>query len=190
MDNTPHVAFTVADRSYLATVKKEIHRMAVGAGFEQKKIDQIDLVVAEMGSNLVKHTDGGEILAAIVHINGGTALEMISIDNGPGISEPEKMMQDGMSTAGTLGHGLGSIKRFSDVFELYTQREWGTILLSRVWLVPPKKGKKSWVELRSLMVPKPGETVCGDGCYSYTAEDGTCRLLVADGLGHGKEADK
>ena len=46
------------------------------------------------------------------------------------------MMQDGMSTTNTMGHGLGSIKRLSDTFELYSQPGWGTIILSRIYNEP------------------------------------------------------
>ena len=161
------------------------------SGFDQKKLNEIDLLVAELGSNLVKHADGGEILAAVIKDEGMTALELISIDNGPGISHPDKILQDGFSTTQTLGHGLGSIRRFSDSFEIYTKKDWGTIVLSRVYITPPaKRSRSSSMQLRALIVAKPGETVSGDGCFSMTAEDGTIKLLAADGLGHGIEANR
>jgi anti-sigma regulatory factor (Ser/Thr protein kinase) len=192
MVNTPHISFNANDRSYLSILKKEIHRMVTHNGFEQKKIAEIDLLVAEMGSNLVKHAVEGEILVAIVEQNGMIALELISIDNGPGINEPEKMLQDGFSTTSTLGHGLGSIRRFSDAFEIYTKKDWGTILLSRVFskTEPVRTPSFPSLQLRALVVAKPGELVSGDGCFSMQSTDGVTKLLAADGLGHGAEANR
>jgi anti-sigma regulatory factor (Ser/Thr protein kinase) len=192
MVSATHVSLIVHDRSYVAGAKKEVHRLAVQAGFGQKKIDEIDILVSELGSNLAKHASEGEILAGIVSGRQGKGLELIGIDNGPGISEPERMMQDGISTKGTLGHGLGAIRRLSGHFEIYSQKGWGTILLSRVYLDEEveKSGERPLLTVRSLVVAKPGETVSGDGCDGYTATDGTFRLLTADGLGHGIEANR
>jgi anti-sigma regulatory factor (Ser/Thr protein kinase) len=192
MVNPSHISFNANDRSYLSIVKKEIHQLAIQAGFEQKKINEIDIVVSELGSNLIKHASGGEILAGILPAGEGVGLELISIDNGPGIPDPVMMMKDGVSTTQTLGHGLGSIRRFSDHFEIYSQKDWGTIMLSRIYQesAPKKNARKTHPSLRSLVISKPGELVSGDGCYSFTGEDGTVKLLVADGLGHGAEANR
>src|ERR1700720_1219728 len=157
MVNIPHISFNANDRSYLAIVKKEIHKIAVQGAFDPQKLNEIDLIVAELGSNLIKHATGGEILAAIIQVDGGIALELISIDNGPGIADPDKMVMDGISTTQTLGHGLGSIRRFSDTFEIYTKKGWGTILLSRInnIISSPKKIKKIPIHLQALIIAKP-----------------------------------
>jgi hypothetical protein len=84
---------------------------------------------------------------------------------------------------------LGSIKRLSDYFEIYSQIGWGTILLCRIYKeLAPAVNKRS-LAVRSLVVPKPGESVSGDGGV-YTRSPEYFRLLVADGLGHGVEANK
>jgi anti-sigma regulatory factor (Ser/Thr protein kinase) len=192
MVSATHISLKVPERSYVAGAKKEIHRLALQAGFGQKKIDEIDILASELGTNLVKHAKEGEIVAGILSDRQGTGLELIGIDNGPGISDPERMMQDGISTAGTLGQGLGAIRRLSDHFEIYSQKGWGTVLLSRVYLDKGVEESKprQLLTVRSLVVAKPGETVSGDGFDGYKAANGTFRLLAADGLGHGIEANR
>ncbi len=192
MDSATHVSLLMRDRSYAAGAKKDIHRLTVNAGFSQRKIDEVDILVSELTSNLVKHATDGEILAGIVGDRQGLMLELIGIDSGPGISDPERMMQDGVSTSGTLGHGLGAIRRLSDQFEIYSLKGWGTILLSRVYLNKSGEnaGLRPLLDVRSLVVAKPGELVSGDGSYGFMAADGTYRLLAADGLGHGLEANR
>ena len=115
MDNSAHVVFNAWDRSYFSILKKEIHNLAFSAGFNEQKIAQIDIVVAEITSNLVKHAGGGELLVRIV-AETIPYIELISIDSGIGMTDPRKMIDDGMSTANTLGNGLGAIRRLSDVF--------------------------------------------------------------------------
>lgn len=190
MANKAHVVLKANDRSYFAILKKEIHQLAVHAGFSERRVGEIDIIVSEMVSNLVKHAGGGEVWAGIVHVNGADLLELISVDNGPGMADVSKMMVDGMSTKNTLGHGLGAMKRLSDVFQIYSVKEWGTVILARVrkeseqlYIKPPK------IEIRSVVLPKPGETVSGDG-FCQKQNSTHVKVFLGDGLGHGPEAAK
>ncbi|GAB3253253.1 serine/threonine protein kinase [Larkinella harenae] len=189
MDNSPHTRFQVTDRSYLALTKKGISQLAGQVGFRPQRLGEIDLIVAEIASNLVKHGGGGSILVRHFATSDNAGLEIISIDSGPGIADPARMMQDGISTTGTLGSGLGAIKRLADHFQLYSLKGWGTILLARILKNPvPSTSSPGNFESRSLLVPKPGEIVCGDGCHVKRTSDYT-KLFLGDGLGHGPEAN-
>ena len=188
MVDATHISFRADDRSYYSLLKKDIHQRAVDAGFSKKQVAELDIIVSEMTSNLAKHALGGEILLGTVASDGNEYIEVISIDNGPGMQDPQKMIADGMSTTNTLGHGLGSIKRLSDRFEIFSQKGWGTIVLSRLSKKENPK-KKHGVEIVPFVVAKPGETTSGDGCY-YKLTDEYFKLLVADGLGHGADANK
>src|SRR6478672_8903307 len=98
MVSRTHVAFKATDRSYFAILKKEIHAIGVAAGFTEKKVGEIDIIIAEMASNLVKHAGGGQILVKLVEDDGVQGIEIISIDNGPGMTDVSRMVADGVST--------------------------------------------------------------------------------------------
>lgn len=182
------VCFTLQDRSYLSVLKRDVHRLALQSGLSEKKIAEIDIVVAELGSNILKHGGGGEVLIMLTD-HPVPALEIIGIDNGPGISDLNRMMKDGVSTTKTLGQGLGAMKRLSDFLQVYSVKAWGTIVLARFHLKPaPAVPPKQDFEIRTLLIPKPGEKVCGDGFYISTDRTGI-RVFAGDGLGHGPEAN-
>lgn len=190
MVNNKHEIFRANDRSYFAILKKQIHTIAVKADFKERKIGEIDIIVAEMASNLVKHGGGGHILVKIFQEQDAEGIEIISIDNGPGMTDVTKMMPDGISTKNTLGLGLGTIKRLSDIFQVYTLKNWGTVVLSRKFKKEPgAHAKRSKAEIRSVVVPKPGEEFCGDGFYTVSTRD-HLKLFLGDGLGHGPDAAK
>lgn len=187
MGKRTHTIFNASDRSYFAILKKEIHAIAVSGNFGEKKLGMIDIVIAEIVSNLSKHADEGKVLVKLIEENGIPGLEIIAIDNGPGMSDVKRMMVDGVSTKNTLGQGLGAIKRQTDFFQLYSIKDWGTILVARIYNdeIPAKKNVK--FDIKSILLPKPGETECGDGFYSIITKDHV-KLFLGDGLGHGPDA--
>ncbi|CAN5185350.1 serine/threonine protein kinase [soil metagenome] len=188
MASATHISYPIKDRSYLSLVKRQIHKIALEANFRKTLVDQLDIIIAEMGSNLVKHASGGEILAGIVEDDGETALELLCIDSGPGIRDIKRMMTDGVSTTKTLGQGLGSIQRLSGKYEIYSQPGWGTILLSRLYKnkIPDKQIAK--LAIKPLIIARVGETFCGDGWYQKTNKD-FIKIFIGDGLGHGPQAN-
>jgi anti-sigma regulatory factor (Ser/Thr protein kinase) len=190
MVNATHRSFAADDRSYFSIIKKEIHKLAQECGIPEVRINEIDIIVSELTSNLSKHTVGGEeILAGIGQDEQGPYIEIISIDNGPGVRDVEKVMADGYSSASTLGHGLGSIKRLSDTFDIYSQSGWGTIVLSRVYKEPSAPFiPKSSIICKAVVVAKPGETLSGDGFFFQSTDEGF-KIMIADGLGHGPSAN-
>jgi anti-sigma regulatory factor (Ser/Thr protein kinase) len=189
MVDATHISFTANDRSYFSLIKKEIRKLATESGMNAGRINELDLIVAEMTSNLYKYSDDGEMLVGVFANGGNPYIELISLDNGPGMINPGKMMQDGISTSNTLGHGLGSMKRLSDTFEIYSQIGWGTIVMSRVYSEPEMTGAKKDIIIRPIVVCKPGETVSGDG-FVYKQTEKYIKFMLADGLGHGPEANK
>jgi anti-sigma regulatory factor (Ser/Thr protein kinase) len=185
-----HVAYKVEDRSYFAILKKEIHALAMSAHFTEGKVGEIDIIVAEMVSNLVKHAGGGQLFVKLVEQEGIQGIEIISVDNGPGMTDSTRMVTDGVSTKNTLGGGLGAMKRLSDVFQVYSMKDWGTVILTRIFENDlPNYRKAPTTEIRSLLLPKPGEELCGDGFYLKQSKQ-SLHLFLGDGLGHGVEAAK
>ncbi|WP_028981388.1 ATP-binding protein [Sporocytophaga myxococcoides] len=191
MDFNLHTVFPVEDRSYLALIKNKIKDIGQELLLGDTEIGKLNIIATELVTNLIKFGEHGrEILIKPVVFSEVSGVEIVSIDKGSGAKDPVRMMEDGYSTAGTKGEGLGAIKRLSDEFDIYSQST-GTIVLARVF----KKTKslypktKEGFEVGGVMVAKIPETVCGDQ-WHYVTDDNGLSLAVIDGLGHGKEANE
>lgn len=190
MANNVHLSFKVADRSYFAIVKKEVHALTLNAGFSTQRVGEIDIIVAELVSNLVKHGGGGQVMVKLIAEKDNSLLELISIDSGKGMADVNRMMVDGVSTQNTLGQGMGAMKRLSHLFQVYSMKDWGTVTLIRIWKNDPALfSPTALTQIRSVIVPKPGETHCGDGFFHKVTTD-DLSFFLGDGLGHGPEAEK
>jgi hypothetical protein len=104
------------------------------------------------------------------------------------MTDLDRCLRDGYSTAGTPGTGLGAIVRLADFFDIYTVPQSGTALLARLWSRPLSLERPAGtLEVGTLQLPKPPEEVCGDA-WAVDQGQGQTRILVADGLGHGPVA--
>ncbi|MGC3946477.1 MAG: ATP-binding protein [Chryseolinea sp.] len=183
-----YTSYPITDRSFVAYAKREIHLTSSKWRFNETQVAEIDIIVSEMCSNLIKHGGGGEILVRLMQQDSDSdILEVICIDNGKGFDDASKMMRDGFSTTQTLGHGLGSISRLSDNFQILSRAGWGTILYCCKHSARVTDLTKRKVDIKAVCVPKQAETVCGDG-YEVKSKGSVIQILFGDGLGHGPMA--
>ncbi len=151
--------------------------------FGETQCGAVAVAATEMATNLVKHAGTGSMLVDRVRENGNNGLRLIAIDKGPGILDVSLAMEDGQSSAGTMGTGLGAIRRLSDTFEVYSAVGIGTLVRAEFW---PGKRKHELrnVHVAAISEPIRGEEVCGDGWgVRHFAE--SVVIMVVDGLGHG-----
>jgi anti-sigma regulatory factor (Ser/Thr protein kinase) len=163
--------------------------MATRAGFKETDTGRIAIVATEAATNISRHGGGGEMVMRAV---GGEApvFEMLALDRGPGMADFSRCLQDGYSTSGSAGTGLGAIRRLSTEWDVYTAERQGTALLSRIYPAPSPPGvarPTSRFQVGAVSVPLRGEQVCGDD-WAITEEQGRITLMVVDGLGHGSPA--
>lgn len=184
MDSVKQVKYDLKDRSYLPVIKKDALKFCQAANFNEKKTAELEIVITEIGTNLIKHAGGGEIIIRLYDTAVGKGVEILSIDSGPGMADPIRMQEDGVSTTNTLGQGLGAIRRLSDQFQLYSVPRWGTILLTRLVMPVSKPNGLSRWGVYPIVIPKPGETHCGD-LFTYKTNPYFIKVMLADGLGHG-----
>jgi anti-sigma regulatory factor (Ser/Thr protein kinase) len=179
--------FQVAESSQRGEARRAAAANARSLGFDEEDAGRAALVVSELAGNLIKHVPGGgELFLRSVARNGSMAIETVAVDQGPGLADHQQALRDGFSTAGTPGTGLGAVARLSDQFDLYTKPGEGTAIVSRIWRGGPPA--EPTVAVGAVCATMLGERVPGDAC-SVVDVAGATRILVADGLGHGADAE-
>lgn len=82
--------------------------------------------VSEIARNAVTHGRGGEM--RLFELPDGKHIGVEFKDAGPGIGAIEQALEDGFSTVGSMGKGLGGAKRLSAAFEIESSAEEGTVV--------------------------------------------------------------
>ncbi len=178
------VRLEVSDTSAIGQARRAASQLAESLGFDREEVGKVALVVTEAASNLVKHAGLGELLLHPLGRGESRGIDVLALDRGPGIDDVARATRDGFSTGGTLGTGLGAIRRNSSVTDLYTQPGKGTAVFARLSARPanPRAMRVGAVSIRY-----PGEHVCGDA-FAVVEAGERLQVLVADGLGHGQGA--
>jgi anti-sigma regulatory factor (Ser/Thr protein kinase) len=179
-------SLTVRDPTDVASARRRIVGLATGMGYDETQTGRVAIVVTELAQNLLHHAGGGEILAhADPHRPAG--IEIIALDQGPGMADVPTCLRDGFSTSGTSGNGLGAMQRLTHQMLIHSAAGSGTAVLVRMGTVKTPDVTTSR-GTAALCVPKLGESVCGDSAAIVTRQDGRIGILLADGLGHGPYA--
>lgn len=170
----------VEDPSAAAACRSAALALASRLEFPEARIGELTLAVTEAASNLRKHAGQGSMLLRISREHGKPGIEMVTIDAGPGLRDTDAALRDGQSTSGTLGIGLGAIRRLADFSDLYSVPGQGTALVARFWPTP-HPGTTPYAGLVRAIT---GETECGD-VFGAAKTDGRLTGVLCDGLGHG-----
>ena len=129
------VRLLIDEVSKTAEARRLAKNMASGMGLDEILSEQVSIVVTEACTNLLKHAQRGELIlhSATEGLGPVPVLELLVLDNGPGIQDLQRCLQDGYSTSGTLGNGLGAIIRLSNDADFYSLPGKGTGILARWW---------------------------------------------------------
>jgi anti-sigma regulatory factor (Ser/Thr protein kinase) len=182
MTFTEHVP--VIDSSSVGEARRTALLAAQRLRFDETRSGEFALLAAEASRNVLLHGNGGQVLVTGTREHDASVGRILAIDKGPGIANLAEAMSDGFSTAGTMGGGMGAMKRIATVLDVYTNRG-GTIVLLQIGRPAPPAA----MQIAGAAVPYPGERFCGDAWSCHRTPERTV-VLVVDGLGHGWEASE
>ncbi len=179
------VAIGVTDPSQVSAARMEAQRMARALAFGETLTGRIAIAVTEAATNLLRHAGGGTLVVEPLQQDASVGIELLALDRGPGMRDFAHSVQDGVSTAGSAGTGLGAMRRLADEFDVYTREGAGSIVRMAFWGAGGVPAASRY-EIGGICIPKSGETHSGDAWAALT--DHGLALIVADGLGHGPDA--
>ncbi|MFJ7513055.1 anti-sigma regulatory factor [Peribacillus simplex] len=117
----------VAARQLGRNVAKEL-------GFGTVDQARITTAISELARNIYLYAGQGSVSIEKLNINGKSGLKFIAEDQGPGIEDIRRVMEDGYTTSGGLGAGLPGAKRLMDDFDIESIPGEGTKIIATKWL--------------------------------------------------------
>lgn len=177
------ITIAVTDTSQVGEARRQVRQAAADADFNETDRETAALITTELATNLARHAQKGEIHMRCVNGTDNRWLEIMALDRGPGMLNVARCLEDGFSTGGTAGEGLGATRRLASEFDVYSNQPSGTVAFARVQSSPATKSGRnfSWGVVSR---PVLGEEVCGDA-WRIAQEDGKLAIILVDGLGHG-----
>ena len=122
----------------------------------------------------------GEVVISGSNDTIGPVARILAMDKVTGIANIAEAMSDGYSTAGTMGGGLGAMKRMATRLEIFTGRT-GTIVLLELGKHDSQGNAASCRHRGALSRASASAATAGIAIHT---PDRTLALIV-DGLGHG-----
>ncbi|MGG1949052.1 anti-sigma regulatory factor [Trinickia sp. NRRL B-1857] len=123
----------VSDPSDVDWARKTVLELALHERFTHKRAGALATAVTEIARNIVVHAGRGRISFAPVAEGERQGIVAVARDEGPGISDIARAMQDGYSTKGSLGLGLSGAKRLVDEFHIESAAGAGVTVTLTQW---------------------------------------------------------
>jgi serine/threonine-protein kinase RsbT len=118
----------------LMRVRQTVRSWALEIGFTLVEQTKFVTAASEIARNALVH-GGGDALARLERIAEGerVGLRLVVQDNGKGIPDIARALEDGYTTAKGMGLGLGGAKRLVDDFDVVSQPGAGTKVTLARW---------------------------------------------------------
>lgn len=103
-------------------------------GFGTVDQARITTAISELARNIYLYAGKGKIEITRICKGDLKGISIVACDDGPGISDVRKVMDDGYTTSGGLGAGMPGVKRLMDDFDITTKEGEGTKITIIKWV--------------------------------------------------------
>jgi serine/threonine-protein kinase RsbT len=117
----------------IVEARQEGRKLAAEVGFSGVDLTLIATAISEMARNIAVYAGEGEIALDSIEDGGRRGIMVVARDEGPGIADLERAMQDGFSTGMSLGLGLPGARRLMDELEVSSRVGKGTSVTMKKW---------------------------------------------------------
>jgi serine/threonine-protein kinase RsbT len=128
------LSFEVAEPSDNAKVVFGARKILARMGFNETSQYLIASAVSELSTNILRYANQGTVSLRIIHDGDKKGLEIIALDQGPGIEHISQALKENYSTGKGLGLGLPSVKRIMDEFDIRSAPGMGTRIMAIKWM--------------------------------------------------------
>ncbi|BCZ76463.1 serine/threonine-protein kinase RsbT [Paraburkholderia steynii] len=117
----------------IVKLRQVVRDEAIAQGFSL--VDQTKFVTAasELARNTLLYGGGGDATLSVLLNGTRKGLKLTFVDQGAGIPDIERALQDGFTSGSGLGLGLGGARRLCDEFEIQSEPGKGTTVSITKW---------------------------------------------------------
>lgn len=117
----------------VVTARQRGRELAAQAGFSSGDQTVIAAAISEIARNILNYAKRGEIQLSVVTNGDRQGVIIVARDQGPGIPDVQRALEDGYSTSGGLGLGLPGARRLMDDFDVMSAVGKGTTVTMKKW---------------------------------------------------------
>jgi serine/threonine-protein kinase RsbT len=128
------VVVKVSKSDDIVAARQAGHELARDLGFSLTEMTMIATAISEVARNITSYAGAGEIRVAVQNFDGRRALVVRAEDDGPGISDIDRALEDGYSTGSGLGLGLPGARRLMDHMTVDSKPGHGTVVEMWKWI--------------------------------------------------------
>lgn len=118
----------------IVTARTTVRQAATELGFGLTDTTRIVTAVSELARNIYLYAGSGCVQWRVVTDSGKSTLEVRFEDDGPGISDIDRALEEGYTTSDGMGRGLSGSQQLMDEFEITSEPEEGTTVTIRKYL--------------------------------------------------------
>ena len=118
----------------IVTARQKGRALAAELGFSGSDLIVIATAISEVARNIVEHAIKGEVILGAIENGSLCGIMIVARDQGPGIPDITRALQDGYSSGRGLGLGLPGAKRLMDDFEIVSEPGKGTTIKMKKWV--------------------------------------------------------
>jgi serine/threonine-protein kinase RsbT len=130
------VCIPISSDADIVRARQVGRELAAKAGCSATDLTMVATAISEIARNIVTYADHGEMEMQLVEHRGRRSLMIVATDEGPGIEDLDKALQDGYTTGAGLGLGLPGTRRLVDDFDISSEPGRGTKVVMYKWCGP------------------------------------------------------
>jgi len=117
----------------VVNARQKGRELAAQAGFSSGDQTVIAAAISEIARNILNYAKRGEVVLSVVTNGDRQGVIVVARDQGPGIPDVQRALEDGYSTSGGLGLGLPGARRLMDDFDVTSSVGQGTTVTMKKW---------------------------------------------------------
>lgn len=128
---TEEGSLEISSETDIVTARTTVREVVTDVGFGMTDITRIVTAVSELARNVYVYADTGTMRWCVRSDGSRRLVEIVFDDDGPGIQNVDRALEEGYSTSEGMGHGLSGAQKLMDEFEIETGPENGTTVTIR-----------------------------------------------------------